>query len=122
MARLACSASAMSVAPESSDMLTSTLALDPRKYLVFAEAPVFPQSVARQPLRGSFPHTFIDPGDGDLQQHRYFMNGEKVTFSPCVFSRGRALPLVEFFVKCCPSTRNITLHRFRSSLLFTPSP
>jgi hypothetical protein len=98
-------------------MLTSALTLDPCKYLVFAEAPVFPQSVAWQPLRGSFPHTFIDPGDGDLQQHRYFMDSEKVTLSPFVFSRGRALSLVGFLVKCCHSTRNLRGQRFCFMLL-----
>src|SRR5713101_1261732 len=91
MARLACSASDMSVALESSNMLTSALTLDPCQYFVLAETPILPKPVARQSLPRPFSHSSIDPGHGHLEQPGYFMNSHEMAFASAISPCGRVL-------------------------------
>lgn len=91
MARLACSASVMSVALESSNMLTSALTFDPCQYFVLAETPILPKPVARQSLPRPFSHSSIDPGHGHLQQAGDFMNSEEMAFASAISPCGRVL-------------------------------
>ena len=72
-------------------MEISSLGFDPRKYLVLAEAPVFPEPVSWQSLEGAFARSTVNPRHGHLQQVGHFVDRQEMAFVSFFFRSGRGV-------------------------------